>query len=591
MTRERISQLARRLTPYVGESPWRIAGLVGSSVGAGLAEAAALIVVVQIAVTLSSGESSPPGPLPDAAGLADLPVSALLVIAAATVLVRLGLHACAAYLAARMSSDVLTSLRKEAFGAFVSSSWSLQSQEREGQLQDIMTTHVNKAATAVLFAANAVVAGFNFLILAASALSVNVLAAVASTLVAGTLFLALRPVTRLGRRYSSSEGLANLQYASSVSQAVSLAREVKVFDVGAALKREVGGRAEAVAEPYFRGQLLTRLQPVLYQSVALLLVVGGLAAVDLFGTGNIAALGAVVLLLVRSVSYAQLLQLNYHLLQGFAPYIEQVERTRAEYVRAKVKGGTRAVGAMNRIALNRVSFSYQPGVPVLRDISFQVERGEVIGIVGPSGVGKSTLLQVLLRLREPSSGRYLIDGADAREFRFGDWYAKIAFVPQEPRLLQGTVSDNIRFFRDWIEPQTIELAAREAHIEEEVLSWPQGYETEVGDHGRTVSGGQRQRIGLARALAGHPQVLLLDEPMSALDMRSEELVQETLRDIKGTVSLFIVAHRLSTLRICDRVMVLASGRIQSFDRPSVLAETSPFYRRALELSSVIPERG
>ena len=213
-----------------------------------------------------------------------------------------------------------------------------------------------------------------------------------------------------------------------------------------------------------------------------------------------------------------------------------------------------------------------------------MEAGEAIGIVGPTGAGKSTLVQILLGLRDPTSGRYLVDGEPVQSISEPELARAFAYVSQEPRLLHATVAENIAFFRD-LDREVIERAARLAHIDEDVRSWPHGYETVIGQRVDAVSGGQRQRICLARALVGQPFVLVLDEPTSSVDAHSESLIQESLAALKGQLTLFVVAHRLSTLTHCDRVLVIVGGVIEAFAPMGVLREESAFYRRVSELHS------
>ena len=154
-------------------------------------------------------------------------------------------------------------------------------------------------------------------------------------------------------------------------------------------------------------------------------------------------------------------------------------------------------------------------------------------------------------------------------------------MPQEPRLFRGTIADNIRFFRDELDQDAIERAAKLAYLHDDVVGWADGYDTDVGERGGAVSGGQRQRIVLARALAEEPDVLILDEPTSALDMKSESLVQDTLEGLKGHSTMFIIAHRLSTLNACDRIMVLSKGSSRaSTPPPSCAARTRSSPRRS-----------
>ena len=180
----------------------------------------------------------------------------------------------------------------------------------------------------------------------------------------------------------------------------------------------------------------------------------------------------------------------------------------------------------------------------------------------------------------------MVNERPADELAAADWFGKLGFVPQEPQLLTATVAENIRFYRPEIDEPTIVAAARQAGVHDEIMRMEQGYETPVGERGSRLSGGQRQRICIARALAADPHVMIFDEPTSALDVHSEARIQESLARLKGRVTLFIVAHRLSTLNICDKVMVLRDGRLRSFGPQEELAATDEYYGEALRLSQV-----
>jgi ABC-type multidrug transport system fused ATPase/permease subunit len=231
-----------------------------------------------------------------------------------------------------------------------------------------------------------------------------------------------------------------------------------------------------------------------------------------------------------------------------------------------------------------VGYAYRAGRPVLSDVTFAVDGVQAVGVIGPSGAGKSTLVQLLLGLRAPGQGKYLVNGTPAHEFLPADWHRLVAYLPQEPHLLHASVADNIRYFRE-LDDEAVQRAARLARIHDDVMGWADGYETIVGPRADAVSGGQQQRICLARALAARPQMLVLDEPTSALDPTSEMLIGQSLTELEHELILFIVAHRMSTLDICDRVMIILDGKLAAFDTVTNLQQHNPYYRTAAKVAT------
>ena len=238
-----------------------------------------------------------------------------------------------------------------------------------------------------------------------------------------------------------------------------------------------------------------------------------------------------------------------------------------------------------------MSYTYGGEIHALRHVDVTLEPGETLGIVGPSGSGKSTLAQILLGLREPSSGTHLAAGIPAMDIAANDWYRRVTVVPQQPKLLRASVLDNILFYRAWINEDEAIAAAKAAGIHNEILELSDGYNTMVGDAVRDLSGGQRQRLGIARALAGSPDLLVLDEPTSALDAMSEARVQETLAQLKGSVTVVIIAHRLATLNHCDRLLVLEEGSVRALGTPATVMAQNDFYRNAVEMQTVATQDG
>jgi len=211
------------------------------------------------------------------------------------------------------------------------------------------------------------------------------------------------------------------------------------------------------------------------------------------------------------------------------------------------------------IAFDRVAFGYDAEIPVLRDVSFTIEPGQMVGIVGPTGSGKSTIASLIARFRDPDAGTITIDGVDIRDYALRGLRAQIGFVLQDTVLLRGTVRDNIAFGRPDATDDEIIEAAMLANAHEFITRMPHGYDSEVGDRGMTLSGGQRQRIGIARAVIRDNPILILDEPTAALDAESEYLVIEALERLVAGRTVIAIAHRLSTLRNADKILVVKDG--------------------------------
>jgi len=224
--------------------------------------------------------------------------------------------------------------------------------------------------------------------------------------------------------------------------------------------------------------------------------------------------------------------------------------------------GTRAaVDFKDGIEFDRVSFAYD-AEPVLQDISFNARRGDVVALVGPSGAGKSTLVDLIPRFYEPTAGRILLDGTDTREIRLDSLRALTGVVSQDTVLFNDTVYRNIAYGAAGTRSrEAVMAAARAANAHEFIMELPQGYDTVLGERGTRLSGGQRQRLAIARALLTDPPILILDEATSALDAESERLVQEAIERLLENRTVFVIAHRLSTVAHADVILVLDRGRV------------------------------
>jgi ATP-binding cassette subfamily B protein len=253
---------------------------------------------------------------------------------------------------------------------------------------------------------------------------------------------------------------------------------------------------------------------------------------------------------------------------------------------ADAPGAVEATDVTGDVKFEDVGFKYPDGTEVLRDVTFEAKPGEMVALVGLTGAGKTTLVSLIPRFYSATSGRVLVDGVDVQQYRVRSLRDKIAIVLQEPMLFQGSIGDNLRYGRLDATPQEIEDAARAAHAHDFIARLSKGYDTEIAEAGGGLSGGERQRLSVARAIIKGAPILILDEPTSSLDAISEEIVFAALRRLRAGRTTIVIAHRLSTVRDADRILVLDGGRLVAQGRHDELLKTSQLYRRMCARLSV-----
>lgn len=248
----------------------------------------------------------------------------------------------------------------------------------------------------------------------------------------------------------------------------------------------------------------------------------------------------------------------------------------------KVQGGSLCLDSLEgHLSFDKVQFRYpsRPDQPVLKDFHLELKAGEVVALVGPSGAGKSTVAALISRLYDPDQGQIRLDGRDLRDFDT-DWLRqRIGIVAQEPLLFSSTVAENIRYGRLTATDEDIRRAAEVANARDFIEGFPEGFETKVGEKGVRLSGGQKQRVAIARAVLKDPRILILDEATSALDAESEHLVQEALERLEQGRTTLIIAHRLSTVRNADRVVVLEDGQVVQSGSHDELVNEDGLYKK------------
>jgi ATP-binding cassette, subfamily B, bacterial len=564
----------------------RMVKLAVVSFAGALVEALFLVLVTGVATALVA-ERATVGP---ALGQTTT-VRGALFAGAVMLAVRLALSLVTVRISAVLSADVTADQRAILSDAYLRTSWSVQQAEPTGHLQALLTGFVTAATSAVTTSTNAVTALLSLIAFLGTGLAVNAAATGTVLLVLGVVGVILVPLRQRIRRASRAATGANLEFAASVSELGAMGLEMQAFGVRDQFAHRIDQLSRRSTDLQRRVQSLTGTLAPTYIALAYAAVLGGVAVIAVVGSKDIAALGAVILLMLRAISYGQQLASASGTIAGYAPFLDRIRETVVRYQSSPAAAGSELPPGVAPIEARNVRFTYPLGRDALRDVAFTIDPGEVVGVIGPSGAGKSTIAQLLLGLRAPVAGAVLVGGVDLREVDRTWWGRRVAFVAQEAVLLTGTVAENIRFFRDDISDDAVHRAAARANVLADITALPRGFDTHLGERGTQLSGGQRQRLSIARALAGGPELLVLDEPTSALDGRSEALVRDTVADLKGAVTVVVIAHRMSTLDMCDRIMVVEDGRVTAFDTPSALGADSAFYQHAMTVAGISTSHG
>ncbi len=378
----------------------------------------------------------------------------------------------------------------------------------------------------------------------------------------------------------------------------------QVSDLAALLGEAIGGlplvRAFA-AEPWLQERFDTEIdlhRRARYRTLELLAlqhpVVGfieaaGILSVLLIGAARIKAGGldsqgfssyvAALLMLIDPISH---LTTNFNEFQQGQASLRRLRAIENEPVEPPDHADARSLGTVSgELVLEGVSFGYQPGSPVLRQLDLHISPGQVVALVGPSGAGKSTLFSLLLRFNTAQSGRVLLDGQDLADLRARDLRRAVALVPQQSSVFSGTVAEAIAFGRP-ASAEQIRQAARLANAADFIESLPDAYDSRIEERGSNFSGGQLQRLAIARAVLGNPAVMLLDEATSALDAEAEEAVQQGLQQAMAGRTVLVIAHRLATVQEADLIVVLDGGRIVQQGSHNELMASGGRYRELCE---------
>lgn len=478
----------------------------------------------------------------------------------------IGLTAIASAVAQRRSASVVhayaAKLRRDLHAALLGASWRFHLDQRRSRMHQLLTSEVERSVSATDALLTMLVRTATLAVYLALAAYLSLAMTVLVTLAGGVLFLVFHHWTRranaLGRQVVEAHG----QLHDAANEDLEGLVLTRAHAADRPLLERFAERADAVA----RGYLAAVRVSTAVNAGSRLLAAGVLAtfvymAVRVF-TVSTAALLMLLYLFSRVVPIVQTLQAQSQLFAASVPAHDAVLDLRARAHEAREHGGDLPVPPLRHVlSLHAVHVAYRSDVPVLRGVTLDIEAGTTTALVGPSGEGKSTLVDVLTGILQPDHGRIDIDGVPLRPETMRAWRSRIGFVPQDPFMFHDTIRNNLRLTRPQATEAEMREAMRAAFADRFVTALPDGLDTVVGDRGVRLSAGERQRLALARALLRRPDLLILDEATSNLDTESERHVQDAIEALHGRVTVVMVAHRLWTIRNADAIHVIDGGRV------------------------------
>ncbi|MBI2108811.1 MAG: ABC transporter ATP-binding protein [Parcubacteria group bacterium] len=509
---------------------------------------------------------------------ADFTLHYLLIFIAVLFIIKAAVLFIGSYVQFKIAYGYEKNIRDELFVKSLRSKWGHLLDQKIGHLEKVLSVEIAYVRKLLETLSSFILILTSLLVYIIVAVNISFFITLLTMGVGVIITIGFQPIVNTMRRISQEVAEKTRSVAHFVNENVLGMKTVKAMSVTDSVE-EVGEKYfETLRKLQIKRALISTVFGSFFQPFGVIFILLLFSFSYKTGDFNLPAFIAIVYLIQRIFSQVQSFQTHLQTIFRMIPYLEHVlsYQKRALKNEEEDRGG-QAFVFKEKFSFINVSFGYTEDKKILSGVSFSVPKGSLVGLIGPSGAGKTTIVDLVLRLFKPTKGDILLDRALISEIDLHEFRRNVGYVSQDIHLINDTVANNIRFFDDTITDEQIRYAAKQANIYETIEVLPKKWDSVIGERGIRLSAGQRQRIVIARVLARNPQLLILDEATSALDNESEKRVQEVIENLKGKITVLAIAHRLGTVMNCDTLLVLDNGKITEIGKPGDLLQKKDSY--------------
>ena len=516
----------------------------------------------------------------------ELRLASLMILICSLFLLKAFVLLIFGYINIHIMADYENNIKRDLYRDALGASWPHLMGQKIGYLERVLVVHVSFVTRLFQQISNNILGVTSFIMYTFVAFKLSLSVTLATLALGGIFLLVLRPVMKQTKLFSKKRAKVEDMINHFINENILGIKTVKAMAAEKEVRRVATDAFDQLKAMRIKLQVIKSFGSVFIQPLGLIFISIVFAFFYLRPNFNFAVFVATMYLIQRLFAYVDKAQGSSYVISESIPYINTLIAFKEElHKHQEVDGGEEKFVLSESLEMRDISFSYAPGKRVLTDINFKIKKGEMIGIIGPSGAGKTTIVDLLLRLFTPEKGGIFLDGKNAESIRFDEWRRNIGYVSQDIFLKNDTIANNIMFYDNSISEKDMVDAARIAQIYDFVESLPHKFGTVVGERGVLLSMGQRQRVVLARVLARKPKILILDEATSALDNESELLIKQAIEKLKGELTVIVIAHRLSTITSADRLLSVENGMVVEEGSPEkLLANKSSYFYKVYNIS-------